>query len=246
MKALILAAGYGNRLWPVTLTTHKALLYVGDKPVLWYSITNLLAVGVDEFVVVVGYKAHQVIQFISAAFPELKVTYVYNSEYRTRNSIYSYYLAREHILGSSYIRLAGDLIYTKNIISTLLKKKTGIYSAVEERKKETNEEFSAAIDATRKVIVEYGKHIPAERSFGEAQGIDLITKEKSQLVVDSLKEIIAHEQYKEFPEYAYQNLINKKAIEVGYSLLSKDDFWCEVDTIDDLIYANNSLKLFAK
>ena len=60
MKAMILAAGFGKRLRPLTETTPKPLLQVGDKPLLQYHLERLAAVGITEVVVNISWLAAKI------------------------------------------------------------------------------------------------------------------------------------------------------------------------------------------
>ena len=64
MKALIYAAGYGTRLRPITLEVPKALVQVKGRPLLDWSISNLIQIGVNEIVINTHYLHDQIEQFI--------------------------------------------------------------------------------------------------------------------------------------------------------------------------------------
>ncbi len=76
MKAIIPLAGKGTRLRPHTLATPKPLLKVAGKPVLSYILDDLVALGVDEVVFVVGYLQEVVRAWIAEAYPDLTAHYV--------------------------------------------------------------------------------------------------------------------------------------------------------------------------
>lgn len=63
MKALILAAGRGERMRPLTDTVPKPLLLVGGKPLLQYHVENLVAAGVSELVINHAYRGEQIETF---------------------------------------------------------------------------------------------------------------------------------------------------------------------------------------
>src|SRR5215813_596789 len=98
MKAIILAAGMGTRLRPLTLTTPKALTVVNGKPMLERQVEFLQDVGVSEIIVVTGYLAEK--------FEYLKEKYgvklVHNDKYDVYNNMYTMYLVREY-LPDSYV-----------------------------------------------------------------------------------------------------------------------------------------------
>ncbi len=64
VKAVLLAAGRGTRLLPLTLDIPKVLIEVNGKPFLWYVLEHLRLAGVDEFGLVVGYKKEKIAEFV--------------------------------------------------------------------------------------------------------------------------------------------------------------------------------------
>ncbi len=75
MKAMLLAAGFGKRLRPLTLSTPKPLLPVADRPLIFYQIENLIAAGVTELVVNLHYLGDQIEQAIVKADFDIDVTF---------------------------------------------------------------------------------------------------------------------------------------------------------------------------
>ena len=106
MKAIILAAGLGTRLRPMTDNTPKALIKVKDKPLVEYQIEFLKEKGIDEIIVVVGYLYEQ--------FDYLKEKYnvelVFNDKYAEYNNFYSLYLVKEK-LADSYVIDADNYLF---------------------------------------------------------------------------------------------------------------------------------------
>jgi glucose-1-phosphate thymidylyltransferase len=76
MKAVVPLAGKGTRLRPHTHHTPKALLKVAGKPVLAYILDDLIALGVDEMVFIVGHLREECEEWIDAHYPELRSHYV--------------------------------------------------------------------------------------------------------------------------------------------------------------------------
>ena len=91
MKAIILAAGLGTRLRPMTENTPKALVKVNQKPLVEYQIEFLKERGIDDIIIVVGYLEEQ--------FDYLKEKYgvrlVFNDKYADYNNFYSLYLVKK-------------------------------------------------------------------------------------------------------------------------------------------------------
>jgi glucose-1-phosphate thymidylyltransferase len=76
MKAILPVAGKGTRLRPHTLTTPKALVRVGGRPVMGYILDDLIALGVHEVVFVVGYLRDAIREYVERAYPDLEAHYV--------------------------------------------------------------------------------------------------------------------------------------------------------------------------
>lgn len=80
MKALILAAGLGKRMRPITLETPKALVELKGKSLLEHVLENCRGVGIDECVLVVGYLKEKIIERFGEEFKGMKLQYVVQEE----------------------------------------------------------------------------------------------------------------------------------------------------------------------
>jgi mannose-1-phosphate guanylyltransferase len=80
MKALLLAAGLGTRLRPITYNIPKCLVPINGKPLLEYWLENLSSVGVDEFLINTSYLSEQVEEFVKSSKYKDKITVVYEKE----------------------------------------------------------------------------------------------------------------------------------------------------------------------
>ena len=126
MKAVILAAGEGVRMRPLTLDTPKPLLKVLGKPLIQYTF-EALPDAVDEVVVVVGYKREQIIAHFGSEFEGKRITYVVQEKSTgTANAIL---LAKEHLLDTPFFSFYADDIYYRNDISKLLDHQYGVLVA---------------------------------------------------------------------------------------------------------------------
>ena len=119
MKAVILAAGQGTRLKPLTNRTPKCLVRLHGKPIMQRQLESLDRAGIRQCVVVVGYRGDQVERQFGPRFRNLDLTYVYNERYHETNNIYSLWLARNH-LDDDILLLEADLIFEDGLLTDLM------------------------------------------------------------------------------------------------------------------------------
>lgn len=118
-KAIILAAGMGNRLSPLTDKLPKCLVLVNGVPILVNALTHLADSGINEVVIVVGHLSEKIRQRIGNYFRGMKITYVESDRYATTNNIYSLWLAREH-LTEDVLLLEADVYFERELLDRLL------------------------------------------------------------------------------------------------------------------------------
>jgi choline kinase len=116
--ALLLAAGTGTRLRPLTLDAPKCLTIVGGRPILDRLVCNLREQGIEKLIVVLGYMGDQIRDFLNDHAGGMKVEYVLNPEYATTNNIYSLWLAREHI-NESFLLVESDLVFDAGMLDNM-------------------------------------------------------------------------------------------------------------------------------
>jgi glucose-1-phosphate thymidylyltransferase len=117
MKAVILAAGEGKRLRPFTETMPKVMIPVANKPVLEYVFDAVKKSGIDEIVVVVGYKKEVIMEYFKN-YKDVKITYV--NQVKQLGTAHALSQAKKNIK-DSFIVLAGDNIIDQSSISKLMK-----------------------------------------------------------------------------------------------------------------------------
>ncbi len=93
MKAIIPVAGTGKRLRPLTYTQPKPLIPVAGKPIISFIIDELIAVGVSEFVFIIGYLGDKIKDHLEAKYPQIQKTFVEQTE--RKGSAHALWLARE-------------------------------------------------------------------------------------------------------------------------------------------------------
>ena len=118
MRAIILAAGLGTRLRPMTDNTPKALIKVKDKPLVEYQIEYLKEKGIDEIIIVVGY-LHEQFDYLKEKYG---VKLVFNEKYAEYNNFYSLYLVKDYLV-DSYVIDADNYLF-KNMFRSDINRST--------------------------------------------------------------------------------------------------------------------------
>src|SRR5262245_58486233 len=114
MKAVILAAGRGTRLAPLTDDRPKPLVPVGGRPLLSRTIDALAEVGIRDVLVVAGYRQDKVAEALPG------VTIVHNPHWHDWNNFYSLLVARQAVGGDALLQIDGDLLLEPAVIRRVL------------------------------------------------------------------------------------------------------------------------------
>ena len=107
MKAIILAAGIGSRIQPLTDNCPKSLLKIYDKTILEMMISHIQDCHINDIVFVTGYLEEQIKEYVNINFPDLKAYFVTNEKYAETNTGFSLLLAKDFVENSDFIKFPG-------------------------------------------------------------------------------------------------------------------------------------------
>ncbi len=117
--ALLLAAGTGSRLMPLTSNSPKCLTLVHGQSFLERLVINLIKQGFKRLVVVTGYQEHCIREFLAAFSRDLTLEFIYSPPYKTTNNIYSLWMARD-IIKEPFMLVEGDLIFDVDLLDNMI------------------------------------------------------------------------------------------------------------------------------
>jgi choline kinase len=238
VKAVILAAGCATRLRPYSDDTPKTLLPVGGVPILRRTITSLLRCGVDQFVIGTGYLEHMVREAVASWFPGLDVTFVTNADFRSTNNAFSLLLTRDAVEGDDFILLDGDVVFDLEVIEELIARGPDCL-AVRSVGEIGLEEVKVTADVEDRVLA-IGKHVPVRTAMGESVGIELFSAATSQKLFAALHDRVRVQGLvNEYYEASFQQIVDEGTTLYGADIGSM--YASEIDTIDDLMAANQRL-----
>ncbi len=118
-KAVILAAGVGDRLRPFTNKLPKCLVPVAGVPILDNTLAHLAALGTEDIAVVVGHHKEAIIERYGERHLGMSMSYVVSENYDKTNNIYSLWLARRH-LTQDVLLLEADIFFEQAVLERLL------------------------------------------------------------------------------------------------------------------------------
>ena len=118
MKAVILAAGLGTRLRPLTDKIPKCMVSVNGVRIIDRQIQNLLDNGILDINVVAGYLGETLCHHLKETFPTVKI--IQNTDYDTTNNMYSLYLCRQFVENDCFLLMNADVFFNATVISGLL------------------------------------------------------------------------------------------------------------------------------
>ncbi len=240
MKAVILAAGLGTRLEPITNEIPKCMVEVGGVPLIDRMIDEIDRVGITDIIVVTGHMSEVLERHLASRENALarNAHVVFNERYADWGNFYSLLVARHAIGDSSFIKFDADVVLDRSILPKLVAAPGPAVLALDCRDDLGSEDMKARVDASGRVV-ELSKRIDAAVAVGESIGVDRIDGDLGPALFDKLHSMIASGDTHEYYEYAYERLIDQGA---PFSYVDiTDSLWCEVDNAADLERAHEVL-----
>lgn len=231
MIAIILAAGKGKRLMPLTRGVPKALLKINGKTILENIIEKCVNNYIKEFVITVGHKKEMIASecnMLRSKY-DLNIHLVENEKYFETNTGYSLHLALKQIDGDILI-INGDNVFDEKILTNLLKSNNSAI-VIDNVKELDNESFK--VDLEGGVIKSMGKEISIENSEGEFIGISKVNKKSNSLFKKILINLVVNNP-QQYYDIAFRDL--NKTVPLDF-IYTNSLNWTEIDTFNDLEYA---------
>jgi len=214
-------------------------LKVGESTILELTIKNVLKNGVNEFIMVTGYRENMIKDYIAAKFPDLNIKYLTNADYESNNNSYSLWMTKDYVTGDS-ILLDSDILFDFRIISKLLSSQYVNSLAVNTNHKLGDEEIKVIVDSTNKIL-HIGKELDPLACFGESIGIERFSHPFFQKLGIILERKIVHENnVNEFYEKSFQELYDLG--NAMYAIDVSEYKSMEIDFPEDFQRAQNEVK----
>ena len=120
MQAIILAAGMGKRLGELTKGNTKCMIEVGGETLISRLLHQLDQLHLQRIILVVGYKAKELREYLLNIHIQTAIEYVENTIYDKTNNIYSLYLAKDYLTKDDTLLFESDIIMEDSLIQKLI------------------------------------------------------------------------------------------------------------------------------
>jgi L-glutamine-phosphate cytidylyltransferase len=228
MKAVILAAGVGKRLWPVTQHRPKCLIEIGGQTLLHRYFAALASVGVRRADIVVGYKQEMIRSAVESNEQGVKVNFLVNEQFH-RGSISSLWVART-ALDDDVIIMDADVLFHREILRRLVQSPYPNALLMDDTVKQTGEECMVVVEGGR--VIALTKKMPERYDYaGEGVGFLKVRHADTPHVVASLRTFVDREAWHMEYEDALAGFFRE--VKVGHEIVGGLP-WTEIDFPEDV------------
>ena len=237
MIGVILAAGMAKRLRPLTDACPKCLLKIGERTLLERTVDAMIAAGINELVVVTGYRAEMIREFLTNHYlspldadpSPLKIHFIHNADYEHNNNIFSLWMTRPYTEGHRFLLSDSDILFDPQLIRAVLAAEG---NALALNRHECGEEEIKVIVDSNNHITALSKTCSIEKAIGERVGFEKMTPEYSIALFRELEQMIEREGLIDvFYERAFERLIPQGHT---FSIVDTTNYFSiELDTPED-------------
>jgi choline kinase len=232
-RAVILAAGQGSRLLPHTQDLPKCLLDLGGRPMLGWQLHALAAAGINEAVVVTGFRTERVEQALPALTPPgMRVRTFFNPFYKVADNLASCWLVRHELAGGALI-VNGDTLFGPEIAQRLLGASPADITVTIDRKPGYDDDDMKVSTAEDRLLA-IGKKLAAPDVTGESIGFLRFSAQGAAAFTTEIERTM---RTLEGPTLWYLSAINRLAnagVDVRVVSIEGLD-WAELDFPADLV-----------
>lgn len=244
MKAILLCAGRGSRLLPLTQDVPKCLVPVDGMAILDHQIRNFRSAGITEFVIVGGYRINAIADHVRDYDPAISITLIHNPFWSVTSSIASLWMAKDH-LTAPFVIANGDVIISKTILRQARSEAQQGINLLVEKASAHIDDMRVALHhdpmTRRDYVAGVSKDLPPHQATHRSLGVILCPDDRGRYR-QMLEKIIAEDGGpQQFHHHILHRLADRDDI---HPLLAKGD-WMEIDTPQDIILWQERNKIMA-
>ncbi len=233
MRAIVLSAGQGKRLLPLTATEPKCLLPVdGNSTVLDLQLEAMARCGIEMATVVVGFGAESVDRFLAGRrFGDMRVETLYNPFFSISDNLATCWMAREAMAGD-FVLLNGDTLFEDALLQRVIASPPAPIAVTIDRKDEYDaDDMKVKLDPEGRLGA-IGKTLPLSTVDGEAIGMILFRNSGPKAYREALERAI---RQPESMRNWYLAVVNEMAQKMPVETVCIEGcWWAEIDCQEDL------------
>lgn len=225
--AVLLVAGIGSRLRPLTDDRPKALVDIGGETILARAVRLLEAHGVKRLVLATGYREDAVRAALSGS--SLDVAFCRNERFDSTQNAVSLALCADAVGEQSFFKLDGDVVFRPEVLARLDACDAELAVAVDRTRRTDQEAMKFRVGAGERIEA-FGKGIALESAAGESIGIERVAAAVAPELFAALRRPENEQRYYEdvYGDLIATGQLTARAVDVG------DLAWTEVDDPKDL------------
>jgi len=230
MKAVILSAGQGKRLLPLTADCPKCLLPVRGRSLIEWQIDELAKCGIDQVAVVLGFRADKVERILRERYGSHHVKTIYNAAYAVSDNLVSCWAAHDE-MRSDFVLLNGDTLFEAAVLQRLLETHDRpVTVTISHKSSYDADDMKVKLDGCR--LLKIGKDLLPDQVDGESIGMILFRGRGPMLFRSALEKALRNPLAQ---TKWYLSVIDEMARSIPVWTCSiKGLQWCEVDYHSDL------------
>lgn len=230
--ALLLAAGMGSRLAPLTDSTAKCLVGLSGITILERLLRILNGYGFTRLVVVVGHESDSIQDYLGDHSGAIQISYITSTCYKTTNNIYSLWLARK-VIDEPFLLIESDLVFDESLLSGMMEPDTIAVS----RQLPWMNGTTVTLDGESGV----GAFCLGEMSRPDATHYKTVniygfSQETWRRICARLDTYIAAKRTGDYYESVFAEMVADGELKLTPVLFDPES-WYEIDTLDDLAAA---------
>ena len=230
--ALLLAAGMGSRLAPLTDSTAKCLVGLSGVSILERLVRTLSSYGFTRLVVVVGHESDAIQDYLGDHSGDIRISYVKSNCYRTTNNIYSLWLARR-IIDEPFVLIESDLVFNEVLLEGMLKPDTVAVS----RQLPWMNGTTVTLDGRTGVSAFcLGEMSRPDATHYKTVNIYSFSRSTWRAICARLDTYIAAKRTGDYYESVFAEMVADGSMSLSPVLFDADS-WYEIDTLADLAAA---------
>jgi len=228
MKAIILGAGQGKRLLPLTSDRPKNTIELAGRTMLAWQVEQLVRCGVERIHVVTGFKAEaqdREIERLSSRYPGCELGTIFNPFYKVADNLVSCWMAADR-MDEDFVLVNGDTLFHESVLRRLLSShRAPVTLAIDRKDHYDEDDMKVHLNGTQ--LLEIGKDLPRDRVNGESIGMLYFRGEGPAIFRNMLERIMSADGALEIWYLSAIGAIAQQHVVQTQSISGLE--WCEVD-----------------